>query len=69
MPDILVIGGLVVFLMAELKMERKYDGFVCAALDQCNSSFNKQCLDMRLSFYLGFVLLFLFKFRILSMKR
>lgn len=59
MPDVLIIEGLVVvFLMAELKMERKYDGFVCTALDQCSGSSNKQCLDMRLPFYLGFVLLF-----------
>lgn len=48
------------FLMSELKMKIKAGGFVCAVLDQCNGLFNRQSLDMKLLFYLGFVFNFSF---------
>lgn len=60
MPHILMYEGLaVVFLKSELKMKMKHGGLVCAALDQCNGSFNRQALDMRLLFYLDYIFLFL----------
>lgn len=60
--------GVAFFLMSQLKMKMKHGGFVCAALDWCNGSFNRQSLDMRLLFYLGFVFHFFFKFKIFNMK-
>lgn len=62
MPHVLMSGGLAVvfLLMSELKMKMKHGGFVCAALDQCSGSFNRQSLDRRLLFYLG--ILFHFSF-------
>jgi len=39
MPDAVMFGGFVVVLMSELKMEAKWGGFLCTALDQQEGSF------------------------------